>query len=222
MQLYYFCIKQTTMYYFILMADIIESREKDSKLLINEFKQTVKFINESNQKNIISPLTITLGDEFQAIIDNVENAIKIIIEIEEFILKNKLSFKLRYVLNYGKIDTEINREIAYEMLGEGLTDARKELSNLKNSENRFFIKLKKEDFKIEKMINNLFIIYQYFVDSWKIKDYGISSDFISLDDYKLIAEKYKINRSSAWRRRKSLNIDKYEVIKDTINNLTKI
>ena len=94
------------MYYVILMADILESGEKDANELMLEFKKTVKYINDNWQKNIISPLTITLGDEFQAIIDNVQNAVNIIIEIEEFIIAKGFTFKLRYVLNLGKIETE--------------------------------------------------------------------------------------------------------------------
>ena len=206
--------------YVILMADILESREKDANELMLEFKETVKYINDNWQSNIISPLTITLGDEFQAIIDTVENAVNIIIEIEEFILEKEFTFKLRYVLNFGKIETEINREIAHEMLGEGLTDARKALTDLKNSESRFLIKFKKEDWRIEKMLNDTFKIFQYYIDSWKVNDYRIASHFIKLDDYKVIADKLGINRSTAWRRRKSLNIDEFETVKRIINNLT--
>jgi hypothetical protein len=50
----------------------LKSGEKDANELMLEFKKTVKYINDNWQKNIISPLTITLGDEFQAIIDNVK------------------------------------------------------------------------------------------------------------------------------------------------------
>lgn len=210
------------MYYVILMADILESGEKDANELMLEFKKTVKYINDNWQKNIISPLTITLGDEFQAIIDNVQNAVNIIIEIEEFIIAKGFTFKLRYVLNLGKIETEINREIAYEMLGEGLTDARKALTDLKKSESRFLIKFKKEDWRIEKMFNDTFRIFQYYIDSWKVNDYGIASNFIMHDDYKVIADKFGINRSTAWRRRKSLNIEEFETVKRIINNLTYI
>lgn len=206
--------------YVILMADILESREKDANEVMLEFKETVKHINDNWQTNIISPLTITLGDEFQAIIDTVENAVNIIIEIEEFILAKEFTFKLRYVLNFGKIETEINREIAHEMLGEGLTDARKALTDLKNSESRFLIKFKKEDWRIEKMLNDTFKIFQYYIDSWKVNDYKIASHFIRHDDYKVIADKLGINRSTAWRRRKSLNIDEFETVKRIINNLT--
>ena len=206
--------------YVIVMADILQSREKDANELMLEFKETVKHINDNWQTNIISPLTITLGDEFQAIIDTVENAVNIIIEIEEFMLAKEFTFKLRYVLNFGKIETEINREIAHEMLGEGLTDARKALTDLKNSESRFLIKFKKEDWRIEKMLNDTFKIFQYYIDSWKANDYRIASHFIKLDDYKVIADKLGINRSTAWRRRKSLNIEEFETVKRIINNLT--
>ncbi|MEK8179541.1 SatD family protein [Flavobacterium buctense] len=210
------------MYYAILMADILDSGEKDSNKLMLEFKSIVNYINENQRNNIISPLTITLGDEFQAIIDTVENAVNIIIEIEEFILSKGLSFKLRYVLNFGKVETQINRQIAYEMLGKGLTDARKELNNLKNSESRFLIKLKKEEWRVEKMLNDTFRIFQYFIDSWKINEYKIVSDFIIHDDYKTIANKFEINRSTAWRRRKSLNIEEFETLKKIIYNITYI
>ena len=39
--------------YVILMADILESREKDANELMLEFKKTVKYINDNWQKNII-------------------------------------------------------------------------------------------------------------------------------------------------------------------------
>ena len=61
-------------------------------------------------------MTITLGDEFQGVIDSTENAIKVIFEIEEEIINNNQDLKLRYVINKGKIDTPINKNIAYEML----------------------------------------------------------------------------------------------------------
>ena len=70
-----------------------------------------------------------MGDEFQAIPKTMEIGIKIIFEIEESIVKQKFNFQLRYILNFGKIDTKINTQIAYEMPGAGRTVARNELNN---------------------------------------------------------------------------------------------
>ena len=97
--------------YLVLMADVIGSRKKESTELISEFKRIVNYINDKWSKEILSPLTITLGDEFQGVINTTENSIKVIFDIEEEIIKNNQDLKLRYVVNKGKIDTPINKNI---------------------------------------------------------------------------------------------------------------
>lgn len=87
------------------MADIIGSQKKDSQKLMNDFKELVKDSNEKFQDFIASPLTITLGDEFQEVLKNIETATKIIIFFEEESIHKKLFFKLRYVIKEGEIDT---------------------------------------------------------------------------------------------------------------------
>ncbi len=207
------------MKYPILMADIINSGKKDSRLLMAQLKEIVRLINKKS--HIVSPLTITLGDEFQGLTDTIANGIKAIIEIEEIIIKNQFDLKLRYVLNYGHIDTEINTKAAYEMLGEGLTNARNSLNELKGKDSRFLISLGSEMIDSADILNKTFIIYQSFVDSWKLNDYPIVTEFFKTDDYKIVAEKVNLDRSSAWRRRKSLNMHEYETIKNIILTLLK-
>lgn len=200
----------------ILMADIINSGSKNSTLLMKEFKEIVSIINNANSKNLISPLTITLGDEFQGLANTMENAIKTIFDIEEKIVGKKYDLKLRYVLLYGKIDTEINNTVAYEMLGDGLTNARKELNSLKNKDSRFQVRLNINEIKKEQYLNKAFFIYQKFVDSWKEKDLKIVKEFLLNNDYKIVAQNVNIDQSNAWRRKKSLNIQEYNDIKQII------
>jgi hypothetical protein len=200
----------------ILMADIIDSGHKSSNLLMIQFKNVVTILNEKHRENIISPLTITLGDEFQGICNTIESGIKIIFDIEEIILNHHYDFKLRYVLLYGKIDTEINKNTAYEMLGEGLTAARNELVILKKKDARFSIRLQTYERIKETYLNKAFFIYQNFVDSWKEKDRAIVNEFLKHEDYKIVAQNININPSNAWRRKKSLSIIEYKDIKEII------
>ncbi|MDR6759906.1 hypothetical protein J2Y38_000085 [Flavobacterium sp. 2755] len=204
------------MKYPILMADIIHSGRKDSKKLMEEFKELVLTINSKNKENLISPLTITLGDEFQGLINTMENGIKTIFNLEETILSNEYDFKLRYVLLFGEIETDINTKVAYEMLGNGLTEARKTLNNLKNKDSRFWIYLGSNEKIKEDYLNKIFLIYQNFIDSWKEKDLKIVNEFLSYDDYKIVAKNVNIDQSNAWRRKKSLNIVEYKDIKKII------
>lgn len=200
----------------ILMADIINSGSRNSNELMAQFRDVVAIVNKKHRENIISPLTITLGDEFQGLCSTMENGINLIFDTEQTILDRKCNFKLRYVLLYGKIETEINSTIAYEMLGEGLTAARNELDLLKRSDSRILIRLEKKEIKKENYLNKAFFIYQKFVDSWKEKDRDIVREFLLHDDYKKVAEKVNIDPSNAWRRKKSLSIIEYKDIKEII------
>lgn len=207
--------------YPILMADIVNSRKENSKNLIVDFKEIVNFVNDKWSDNILSPLTITLGDEFQSVVNTTENAYKIIFDIEEYIVKNNIRLKLRYVVNYGEIETEINNNIAYEMLGNGLTLAREKLNELKTSKNRFFI-ITKQNTEAEEIINSLFKIYENYIDGWKYNEFYIVREFLLNKHYQQIAENLDMNISSSWRRQKSLNIEEYSICKKLILNLNTI
>lgn len=204
---------------FILMADIIDSGKKDSNLLMENFKTLIKEINNSNANDILSPLTITLGDECQGVIKDLSTSIRMILNIEENIIHNRYNFKLRYVLNEGEIETPINQKIAYEMLGNGLTEARFKLNNLKNDKFRFYISIQN---KLQNQILiDAFIIYENIVEKWNInKDYESVSNFIKYEDYKIISNMMGKTRSLIWKREKSLNIESYNSIKNIIKNVS--
>jgi hypothetical protein len=212
----YFCVMgKKQLLYPILMADIIDSGSKPAKELMSNFKKLVENINKKYAKSILSPLTITLGDEFQGVIIDLVDAYNIIFEIEELVIKTKSKLKLRYVLHIGKIETKLNSSSAYEMLGEGLTLAREKLNELKTSKNRFDILLHGKT-KSTEIINNLFFIYQNYVDNWSFTDRPILQEFLQGKTYQEVAKRLKINISSAWRRQKSLNIDEYFTVKQLI------
>lgn len=207
--------------YPILMADMLNSRKRNSNQLISEFKHLIAAINKKWKKQILSPLTITLGDEFQGLIDTPENAIKIIFDLEEEIIKNTYDIKLRYVLNEGEIETAINNKIAYGMLGKGLTEARENLTKLKSTKHRFKI-ITEPNNQYLNIINDLFIIYENYVDNWKPNEYFIVKEFILNKSYQEVAELLDMNVSSAWRRQRTLNIEEYNICKNTILKLNQI
>ena len=81
-------------------------------------------------------------------------SLNIILFIEEELIREKLDFKLRFVMLEGLIETLINKKIAFEMLGPGLTEARARLSTLKESNRRFYISLDNE--KVSEILNSSF------------------------------------------------------------------
>jgi hypothetical protein len=207
--------------YFILMADIVDSRRSDQNKLMTNFKIIINETNHKNNELMLSPLTITLGDEFQGVVNSVKAAIKLMFFIEEKIIHLDAGFKLRYVLVEGKIDTPINKNVAYEMLGDGLTQAREALNVHKKSNIRYYFNLRNEC-KSEALVNSMFL-YQSIVDDWKIsKDYDLINKFIKLRDYKLVAEQLGKTRSQIWKREKSLKIEEYFSVKSVINYIAEL
>lgn len=199
--------------YLILMADIINSRQSDQQILMDDFKNIVHQTNQRNKELLLSPLTITLGDEFQGIVITLSEAISIIIKIEELIIKSGKLFKLRYVIVEGVIDTPINRKIAYGMMGDGLTKARNYLQNLKKSDGRFFFQLKNQT--KARGLNLLFIALQSIIDDWRPrKDYELVANFLKFENYNQVALKLEKEKSLIWKRKKTLKINQYKALKE--------
>lgn len=206
------------MKHFIIMCDIVESSQLDPISTIDHFKRCTNYIND--KYSLLSPLTITLGDEFQGVVRNLVDSVNIIIDLEEYIIECNFNIKLRYVIYYGNIDTAINPKIAYEMLGDGLTKARKTINELKSTSARFNLII--DDNNKKSIINNCFIIYQSIIDNWNIRrDHSLISNLIKYNDYKVVAKKMNKERSLIWKREKNLNLIAYKAIKDILKNISK-
>ncbi len=210
-------MKQKREDYIILMADIIQSNNYQQAKLMSDFKELVYFINTKYSRQLTSPLTITLGDEFQGVVKDTQTAIDIIFDLEEKNLLDKKGIKIRYVCYEGAIDTPINPTIAYEMLGEGLTNARKKLNWLKKEKNRFYFELKNTS--LSTLYYNTFIIFDSILEAWQEKDVALVASFLENEDYKKVAQALGKNRSLIWKREKSLRLNEYYAIKHIIHNI---
>lgn len=198
----------------ILMADIQNSSQQDQKKLAIQFKALIESANKYFKNELKSPLTITLGDEFQGIPETLATGLKIIFHLEETILRKEYTMKLRYILNTGKIETPVNHKYTHGMMGSGLTAARNQLTLLKKERYRFRISTNSP--VKNTALNHALFLYQTYIDHWRLKDYAIVSSFLNLIDYKMVARKHKLNPSSTWRRQKTLNIAQYISIKEIL------
>jgi hypothetical protein len=199
------------------MADVVHSGEHNGSQLMDSFKEIVNSVNSAYESEILSPLTITWGDEFQGVISSLEVGISIIFHLEEEMIHQGADYKLRYVLLYGEIETSINTTVAYEMLGSGLTDARKKIERLKSQNNERILISIPSDLRIP--LNKSLLIYTRLIDGWKYSDFPLISAFIKAIGYKAVAENLGKDRSLMWRRSKSLRMDDYFDIKYVIDYL---
>ena len=101
-------MKSETDGHHILMADIIGSRAANQRRLMEDFRRVIESTNREHRGDYHSPLTITLGDEFQGVVKNLEKSVQTLFAIEEKLIRSGHEFKLRYVLAQGRIETPIN------------------------------------------------------------------------------------------------------------------
>jgi len=205
--------------YPIFMGDVVNSSDYDGEELSKGLKELVESSNKKFGKAILSPLTITLGDEFQGILNSISTGIDLLFHLEEELLKVEPDFKLHYVLLLGEIETEINPDIAYEMMGKGLTEARKMLSSKKRNRKRFRIKLQNKE--QTEQLSRIFEVLDTIILNWKKEDYPLILDMINNDNNSEVGELHDKNRDQIWKRRKTLMINEYNLLKDFIKTYIK-
>lgn len=204
--------------HFILMGDVIGSREFDATKLQQELNTLLSACNDDLKADILSPYTTTLGDEFQGIARSLNGAARSIFYLEEQRIKNQYAFQVRYVAHFGEIQTSINTEIAYGMMGPGLTKARAFLTDKRRGRPRFYFDL--PDKSLAENLNRLCSIIEALTERWNRGDYSLIVDMISEQNNEEVAAKHGKNRSQIWKRRKNLLIEEYKLIKAVVLDLT--
>jgi hypothetical protein len=204
------------MEHFILMSEIKHFGSSNKLKVEKDLKNVISVINKIHKKNLITALDMVFSHEFQGITNSLQGSIELLFDIEECIIENNLDFKLKYVLYHDTLKTIQSKHLAYERLGFGLIDARDMLHALKKTDSRFLVSINNS--KKSMNLNNLFLIYEDYIDSWKQKDFESVTAFLNNQSYKDVAKQFNINVSSGWRREKNLKMKQYYTIKEMILN----
>ena len=140
------------MKYFVLIADIEKSRNFKNRQAIQDIlEKSIESLNNSpliKKSKIVAPFTITIGDEFQAVLENPSYIMDIINSFEENFRsvnrKDKTDISFRYGFGIGEISTKLNRKAAIGMDGPAFYNARKSLETTKTENKKFHIKSSSE------------------------------------------------------------------------------
>jgi hypothetical protein len=212
----------STKNYVVLMGDIVSSRETPSELeLHSEFNKIIKNINKLHKNIIISPLTITLGDEFQSLVGTFYDAFSIanIIRLE---LKNK-DIEMRFVIGNAEIEEKIlNNENSWNMIGPGLSETRDLLNDKKNKNcYRFHFVHQEDNLKdsiVIKSLNSLGFAMTAIENKWTKTQletiYEYRRNFSTKEE---LAERLGKNRNSLYKNLKAAQLDLYEEFIESIS-----
>lgn len=112
------------------MGDIVgSSKVPDRRKLHVRFNRRVNEANARFADALASPLTITLGDEFQGLANALDSAFAVAHFVRLSLLGDRVS--TRVVVGTVTLETDLNPEKAWNMMGPGLAEARERLADKK-------------------------------------------------------------------------------------------
>lgn len=204
---------------YILMGDIVRSRTYDARELRREFMQLMSSCNRKLAGEILSPYTVTLGDEFQGVAQSTRGLFDAVFYLEETSLQKSLKFKIRYVGLHGEIETPVNRMKAHGMMGAGLARARKLLTDKRRGKSRFQFEF--PNVQMTKELNSLFLVIDGLIARWSPDDGPLIFDMIANTNNVEVGKKHGKNRTQIWKRRKHLLIEEFGALKEVVLDLAK-
>ncbi|MEC7764269.1 MAG: SatD family protein [Pseudomonadota bacterium] len=117
---------QSSDLYAVVMGDLVHSEASPSPDALHKaFNRVVEAENARAGSAIVSPLTITLGDEFQGLLSSLTEAAQLVRSLRFGLLAEGID--CRFVIGQARIETPVNRERAWNMMGPGLARARETL-----------------------------------------------------------------------------------------------
>lgn len=202
----------------VLIGDIEASREIEGEEREN-FQHKLENVLESinDQENgLLSPYTITLGDEFQAVFEKADN-----IFVHMFKIMAALHpVAVRFSLGVGNISTSVNSEQAIGMDGPAFYAAREGIDILKDSGYLFHIRIADEEDDLNlKIVNGSLKLLAKEIRSWSKKRITIMHMLQEGYDYKAIAKELDISQTAFYKNKEAGSLDVIEEFSDDIATL---
>jgi hypothetical protein len=145
-----------------LISDLVKSRDiKDREKLQQTLKKKLTAINALSKVNLVSPYTITLGDEFQAVYRNYESLFNDIAAI----IRAVYPCRLRFSISYGSLATKLNTKESIGMDGPVFHSAREQLNTLKKFDKTIIAVHTAEVADIE-IINQSLLMFAHEFERW--------------------------------------------------------
>lgn len=209
--------------YFALIGDIIQSKQVTNRSQLQEaINHAFETIHELYPDLVQSKFTLTLGDEFQALLTPSKTIFKLLDHLEILI-----PVPFRFGLGYGTLSTDFNKDVSIGADGPAYWNAREAINIIHNQnwsgKTKGYI-ITKDD-KFDRTINNLLLLSDTLKDEWtdlqrKTFEQMLAKQ-IYTDDFnqKEFAEELGISASSLSKRLNNGNIKIYLHSRNTMGYL---
>ncbi|RYE38385.1 MAG: hypothetical protein EOP21_12300 [Hyphomicrobiales bacterium] len=192
------------------MGDLVRSEHTTDRAKLHErFNEAVRAANHQHRHQIVSPLTITLGDEFQGLSRTLGASLKIVQQIRWALLKDGI--ECRFVIGLAELSTPINTEIAWNMMGHGLARAREKLGQ-KREANAYRFSLP-DDPTIESLMDAVGLSVTDIESEWTPRQREIALRSLEQPDRSAaLIKAFDVKESVFYKVRRAAKYDLYQTL----------
>ena len=191
------------------MGDITGSSKLEGQSSSESLIKATNEVNARLKDEILSPFTVTLGDEFQGVTGSATAALNTIFTLQQMTRLGLLP-ELHYAWVFGPIDTKINAEIAHGMLGPALSDARRNLTRKDRDRPETHVEL--FDLELTSIMKNTLRAMHDISNRWKQEDLDLIEDLLGDTPITEVAKIHQRDTSSVYRRRETLMTETYKAL----------
>lgn len=185
----------------VLIGDIVASRDVDNRIkLQRRLSEAIHKVNAVSN-SLLSPYTITLGDECQAVLRNAEGLFRDIFTVRKKIHPSKI----RFSIGIGGVATSINPDMAIGMDGEAFYAAREGLDELKKSKGMLSVRGLK--CRSAALLEETLSLVSWLSSDWEKNRLGVLLGFIQEQPAAQIAKELGISRQAVYQNRDAGNLE---------------
>lgn len=202
------------MIYFALIGDLIDSKKLDNRYQVQKkLEECLKTINQKYGTFIVSQFSITLGDEFQALLSTEAPLFHL---IDDIILALK-PIQIRFGIGLGEIVTDINPELSIGADGPAYWLARKAINNIhqNNDYGNTQMAVALEDILKAEQINAILAAGEAIKADWRASQELVFETALDMDiydehfDQQELGQRLGLNASALSKRLKSSSLKVY-------------
>ncbi len=190
--------------FLVVIGDVISSRDVEQRHeLQNRLEETFQVLNDRlsrdevhNESELLSPFTLTLGDEFQAVYSGAD----VMFRDALYILEQVHPHRVRFSFGVGTIDTDINRQQAIGMDGKAFHRARDGIEQLKSHREEYqFSVMGMADPALNQLFNHTLHLISNLLQSWHKNRIVVFRNRIDGISVKHIAQELEISTTAVYR-----------------------
>ena len=182
--------------YLVVIGDVIGSRQiEDRGQLQRRLSEMLEALNQRKDAPL-SPYTITLGDEFQAVYRQPESLFQHAFSVME----KAHPHRIRFSFGLGRITTAINRKQSLGMDGEAFYRAREGMDWIKDQRADYhFILQGLPDQQQADLLNNTLFLISNLLSGWQYNRTAVLRRRLENQPVKTIARNLEISETAVYR-----------------------